>query len=209
MNPRAALSIAAALTCAVLFATASPARADLVDTLTGGACAEQVLDRPFLPFADPLSYVLAPGGTFEAGAPGWTLTGGAAVVDGSEPFALHAEGDARSLELPPGSSATSPAMCVGLLHPTLRHVARNRGGLLSRLDVEVVFADGAGTLHAVPLLPVTGLPGAWAPTLPTPLVVNLATPLAEGLRRVAIRFSVPERAGTWQVDDVYVDPYRK
>ena len=42
--------------------------------------------RPFLPFADPLLYVLAPGGGFEAGEPAWTLRGGAAVVEGNEPF---------------------------------------------------------------------------------------------------------------------------
>jgi hypothetical protein len=209
MAPRTLLPLIAALALATLLTVASPARAGLVDDLTGATCPGQVVERPFVPFADPLPYTLVPGGGFEAGEPAWTLAGGAAVVDGNEPFDLHGEDDARSLELPPGASATSPAMCIGLLHPTLRHVARNRGGLLSRLDVEVLFADSAGRLRAVPLLPVIGVPGAWAPTLPTPLVVNAATPLVDDLRQVALRFSVPERAGTWQVDDVYVDPYRK
>ena len=209
MAYRALLSLVTALTLAVLLSTASPARADLVDTLTGGTCADQVLERPFLRFADPLTYVLAPGGDFEAGSPAWTLSGGAAVVEGNEPFKLRNASDAQSLDLPAGASATSPAMCVGLLHPTLRHVARNNGGLLSRLNVEVLFADASGRVHAVPLAPVIGLPGSWAPTLPTPLLVNLATPLIEDMRRIALRFSVPEGGDGWQIDDVFVDPYRK
>ena len=43
------------------------------------------VSRPFLPWLDLAWYEAAPDGGFEAGADGWTLSGGAAVVDGGQP----------------------------------------------------------------------------------------------------------------------------
>jgi hypothetical protein len=203
------LPLAVLTAVTAVLALAGPAQADLVEDLVSGDCTDQVLERPFTRFLDPASYVLAPNGTFEAGAAEWTLNGGAHVAAGNEPFLVHGPGETRSLRLPAGSSATSSPVCIGLGHPTLRLFARNDGSLLSRLDAEVVFAGPGGEETSLPLLPVTGAPGTWAPTLPTPLVVNLATPLSDSFRKVAVRFSVPAGAGDWTIDDVYVDPYRK
>ena len=49
-----------------------------VALLTGkaDACAGRVLSQPFAPWNDSATYFPAPGGTFESGAPGWSLTGG-------------------------------------------------------------------------------------------------------------------------------------
>ena len=38
---------------------------------------------------------------------------------------MHGAADKRSLKLPPGASATSPVMCVGIHEPVVRRFARN------------------------------------------------------------------------------------
>ena len=61
------------------------------------ACPEQPLERTFLPWLDPAWYHPAPDGGFEAGG-SWTLTGGAAVVEGNQPYL----DGSQSLDLPGG-----------------------------------------------------------------------------------------------------------
>ena len=86
-------------------------------------CGTPELSQPFKPWLDYSLYKLVDGGTFEDGADGWTLTGGARVVDGNAKQKVSGAGDARSLSLPAGSSATTPPVCVGLDEPTLRYFA--------------------------------------------------------------------------------------
>jgi hypothetical protein len=197
------LTCAALTGLAVLAASASAQAGVLVSSATN--CDTQVLEHPFLRWADPASYVLAPSGTFEQDTSSWALGGNASVVSGNEPFFVHAEGESSSLSLPPGSSATSASMCVGLEHPTLRVVARNRGGLLSTLHVEVLFEDAAGGIHALPIGELLG-GSAWRPSILMPVVANLLPLLPGEQTAVAFRFSTG--GGNWQIDDVYVDPYR-
>jgi hypothetical protein len=70
-------------------------------------CPTYPMSQPFLPWLDLGSYFLMPGGSFENGAPGWTLAGGAKVVNGNESFSVGVAKDSHSLSLPPGSSATA------------------------------------------------------------------------------------------------------
>jgi hypothetical protein len=161
----------------------------------GGGCAGQTYEQPFLPWVDPASYVLAPGGSLEGGAGGWTLSGGAAVVSGNEPFHIHGSGETSSLSLPAGSRATTSQMCATLLHPDLRFVARNTGSPLSLLMVEILFPGPFGNSMALP-------------TAPLPFAVNaLAVASAQGSIPIAFRFTPLGHGGNWQIDDVYVDPY--
>lgn len=146
----------------------------------------------FAPFADPSNYFLAPDGGFEKGADGWSLSG-AAVVRGNESFDLSGAGT-RSLALSAGDSATSPTVCVGLEHPTFRYVFRTTSGsALASLRVSAVFPDGV----TLPVGTVTGS-SAWAPSPITLIGANLVA------NTVAFRFTA--ESGSWQVDDVYVDP---
>ena len=142
-------------------ASASPARAGDGSLL---GCGHEPV-HPFLQWLDPLPYTLLPGGDFESGAAGWKLTGGARVVDGNEPFFVTKRTDSRSLLLPPGSSATSPPMCMGLVLPVVRYVSTG-GNLLSAMRVEAVYKDPRGRERSIDLLP-PGLPSkSWAPSLP-------------------------------------------
>ena len=83
--------------------------------------------QPFLSWGDSARYVAIPGGSFEPTASKFTLSGGAAVASGNEPFFVNRSTDAYSLALPAGTSATSPAMCVGVFYPTMRGFAVNTG----------------------------------------------------------------------------------
>lgn len=187
--------LATAVTTAFL-AAAAPAHA---------ACPDQELEQPFLRFLDPMRYAIAPGGSFESGAPGWRLTGGATVVRGNETYYVGGRSDARSLYLPSRSSATTPPICVELDHPTLRFFAANRGSLLlSTLKVDVVVAG-----LRVPIGVAAG-GSSWRPTLPMPVVKNLLAPLAQdGSVDVRFRFTPVGLGAKWQIDDVYVDPFKQ
>jgi hypothetical protein len=188
-----------------LLLVAPAAHADLLG-LPGTGCGSQTLEHPFQQWGDPSAYVLAPGGTFEAGATPWSLTGGAGATTGNEPWSVHGTGTS-SLALPAGSSATSPGLCASLLHPTLRFFARSIGGSpLDSLRVNVVFASTLG-LSSLPI-GIVGLSPNWSPTAPFVYLINDLAVLSTAYRVVAFRFT-PVGSASWQIDDVYVDPWSK
>jgi hypothetical protein len=174
----------------------------------GGAqaalCPAQPVAQRFLPWADPAWYAALPGGSFEPSTPAWTLARGAAAVEGNEPFYIGGASDHRSLRLPPGATATSPAICIGADHPTMRLLVSNSGGAPgSYLTVSTIARDAAGRERALPLATVAA--DQWTPTAPLPLAFNvLALALPQS---VAFRFDAA--GGNWAIDDVYVDPYGK
>jgi hypothetical protein len=194
--------LVAALALAAVPASAS---ADGLDIGLNG-CPAQTIEHPFSRWLDGGNYVLAPGGTFEGSLTGWTLSGGAKVVAGSESFAAHGAGEKNALSLPSGSSATTPPICVAVLDPTMRYFAASDGGLLSLLRVDVLYhAPGGGTLT----LPLGVNLGArnWAPSLPVLVGADLLGVLNGGQATVQFRFSPAGLGAKWRIDDVYVDPF--
>jgi hypothetical protein len=195
--------LAAAAATAVLAVGAPAANAGLL-VKSAGNCPTPVTSKVFAPWGDNAEYQLAPGGGFEAGQPSWTLKGGAAIVSGNEPWKVGGRSDSRSVKLPPGATATSPVMCVGLDEPTLRLFAKNNRALLSTMTVEVIFESSLGLTLSAPvgvLLPN----GQWKPS-PRFLVVANLLPLLPG-EKTPVQFRVRSVGlGTWWVDDFYVDP---
>lgn len=186
--------------CALTVAL-GPANADVVTGTCPGASSQ-----PFLPWADPFFYDLAPDGGFESGGAGWQLAGGASVVGGNEPWAVSGPG-AHALSLPAGSSAWSPPICIGLLHPTLRAFARSTGGGLLGLGTLLVEArvTAAGVTLTLPVGTVVAGSG-FQPTLPLPLLADLTSPLSGGTASMQLHFVA---IGTgFQLDDVFVDPFK-
>ena len=169
-------------------------------------------EHPFLPWLDPLPYTLLPGGDFESGAAGWRLAGGARVVDGNEPFDVTSASDSHALLLPAGSSATSPPMCMGLVLPVVRYFSIG-GNALSTLRVEAVYTDASGRQRSIDLLP-GGLPSkSWTLSLPALQLLGTVNALTlNGLTsEIALRFTPKGTlfgAGTWRLDDIYVDPWK-
>jgi hypothetical protein len=168
------------------------------------SCDTQTFAQPFLPWADPASYTLDPGGSFEPGQPAWSLSG-AKVVAGNEPENVTSADDARSLDIGSGGAAVSPPICVGIEHPDLRFFAR-ASNPSATLKVEVLFEDAAGNVRALQIGAVTGNTG-WAPTAMYPLVANLL-PLLPG-SHTAVSFRFTASGGCFRIDDVYVDPYSR
>jgi hypothetical protein len=191
----------------ILFAAALCA-AFILPGAASAACPDRPLEREFARWLDPIYYTLVPGGDFEAGAGGWRLSGGARVVSGNEPFYLNASRDTRSLHLPSGSSATTPFVCVELLDVVARFVTRNRGSALGALAVTALIRTGDGTV-ALPA-GVAALGSSWHPSLPVLAAGNLVAglDLEDGTAEVAFRFQPVGLFSAWQIDDVYVDPFR-
>lgn len=198
----AALSLIALV---VALAAAPTANAGTL-VASAGSCETSDASNPFTPWLDYMDYVEQPGGTFEAGAPGWNL-GSASVVNGNEPYYVHDAGDSKSLAIPGGQTVTSSTMCVGINEPTLRFFARSSGGnLLSKLLVDVQFEDALGNVLTLPI--GTHPRGPWSPTLTMPVVANLLPLLSGDKTPVRFRFTALGSAD-WQLDDVYVDPRRQ
>ena len=198
---RKLFGLALAAASALFIAPGSASAAALV--ASAGNCANQSLAQAFLPWADVADYTLDPGGDFESGSD-WSLSGGAAVVSGNEPFNVGSATDSSSLSLPAGASATSDPICVGIGHPDVRLFAKssNAGGALR---AEVLFEDAYGNLLSAPI-GVVSAGGFWAPTAPLPIVANLLPLLPNAMTPVEFRFTAS--GGSFQIDDVYVDPYR-
>jgi hypothetical protein len=171
------------------------------------SCDAQPLFTPFQPWLDYASYTPLRGGNFESSVAGWSLSGGAAVANGNESFNAAGPGSS-SLTIPSDGSATSPTICVGIEHPTIRFFAkRNTGGLLglSTMRVDVLFETTVGLVSSLPIGVV--LPsGTWQPTLPMTVIASLLPLLPGQTTPVAFRFT-PLLGGSWSVDDVFVDPY--
>lgn len=180
----------------------------------GTACADQALSRPFLPWLDLAPYAMPRGGSFEGAAAGWTFKRGAEIVEGNEPYRVRDDSDSMSLRLPPGSSAISSPICIGLGHPAIRLFAKKNGGLLahrrlltSTLRVDVRYEDSGGEMRSLPV-GVVASGGTWQPTLSIPVVVNLLTVLPNAQTDVFFAFT-PTGGATWRIDDLYVDPFRR
>lgn len=191
--PRIATTILGGLLCLL----AVPASA-------GAACASAPTSTPFAQFGDNSAYTLLAGGSFESGAPGWSLVN-ARVVAGNESYEVI--GGSHSLEIGPGGVATSPSFCVGAEEPTFRLFYRRAAGASVTATVALDWTDSSGVKHETPV--GIGHPeAAWAPT---PLVgLSVELPLAQALGTVSARLvfrSGPE--GATDIDDIFIDPYRR
>lgn len=172
------------------------------------ACSYSGAETVFSPWGDQQNYVLAPDGGFEAGGSGWKLNRGAAVVAGNESYYLNDAGDSKSLSLPAGSSAVSPPVCMSIDTPSFRLVARNSGDPSSQLRVEASYkllglirTKTAGILRAG---------STWAPTQSVSTVLTLSTLVGTLIpSAIEISFTPLDASGKWQIDDVYVDPFRR
>lgn len=202
------LAVTGALALVGLAAATAPAQAGLL-VESAGPCGDQPISKPFARWLDLADYTPAPDGTLERGGEGWTLAGGAKVVDGNEPFYISgSRSDSHSLALPARSSAQTAVMCVGLEHPTLRLVARSNASLLatatSALKVDAVVESSLGLPVTIPV-GVVALSPSWGPSLPMPIAASLLPLLPGEHTPVAFRLTPVGGAG-WQVDDLYVDP---
>jgi hypothetical protein len=184
---------------AFLALPATSAQAALLPS--GGGCPQATLSQPFAQWGDTNAYELVAQGDFEGSLSQWTLSGGAARANGSEPYGVTGAVGQYSLALPAGASAQSPYTCVTAADPTFRFFARN-DGLLATVAVEVVYQTLLGPV-AIPV-GVIAASGSWRPTAPM-LTGSVATGLLSGgVAEAALRFTA--LTGSSEIDDVFIDP---
>ena len=205
------LRIFVAMAVCAVAAVAAPAANTGLLVSSAESCDTQQFSTPFSKWGDRATYTPVPGGAFEAGQKAWTLSGGAKIVSGNESYKVRSASDARSLYLPQGGVATSPAMCVGLTEPTIRWFQKQSNSLLGLgltgvMTVSVLTETSLGVVLETPV--GVGLLGNnWSPSLNGLILTNLLPLLPNAKTAVAFRFRAV--TSSWNVDDVYVDPYQR
>jgi hypothetical protein len=173
-------------------------------------CQSTATSTPFAQFGDANRYFLLRGGSFEGSWPhGWSL-GGAQFTAGNEPFLTNGPTDAQSLTISGGQSVTSPAFCADASMPYFRFfLTQATAG--TDLRVQLVLAGGYLDRDGSATDPIAdfadGSSPAWGPTPQLPLSSALVIPPG-GSVLAQIRITAPQGPGRWQIDDVFVDPYR-
>ena len=191
-----------ALSLSALAVTPVASQADVVSV---NACDNSALTQPFTSWGDFDYYKLAPGGDFEGSLSGWSLSGGAGQSAGSESYGVTGSVGASSLSLPAGATAQSPATCVNAAYPSFRFFARAVASQGARVLVQAVYTDVTGAETVIPVGAIVAGSG-WQPT--PPMLTGSAVPGAVngGTAEVSLRFT--GEAGSAQLDDIEVDPFR-
>jgi hypothetical protein len=187
---------------AVMVTLPGAAHAGLISGLIGTVLPTcGTTSQPFAQFGDNNSYYPVPNQGLENGSTGWTLTGGASVVAGNEPWNVSGTGSS-ALALPPGSSASTPSTCINLLDPNIRLFAASEAN--GPLRVDVVFRGLTGNVLGI--LNIKSFQsssyGDWRPS--ENVLSLLAVPVLTS--SVQIKFTSLASSGSWKIDDVYIDP---
>lgn len=158
--------------------------------------------HPFTLWSDSAAYCAFPNLGFESGTTAWTLSGKASIGSANEPWHVSGAGT-HALQLGPGATAVSSRLPINLLDPWVRTFAHSVGANGS-LRVQVVFRGLLGNLTGV--LNVGSLSsGSYSSWQPTQRVLStLALPLLTTSAQVQLTSTAT--SGSWQVDDVYLDP---
>jgi hypothetical protein len=195
MRAKLLIAMVAAVVLAIPAAKANAGLLDPITQILLPTCGTNTY--PFAQFGDRYPYYAFSNNGFENGSSGWSLSGGAYVGTGNEPWYVNGAG-VRALNLPAGASATSPGFCINLFDPVVRMFARGAAG--SDLRVQVVFHGLGGNLTGILNISDETGTGSWAPTglFNSQLALPVLTAYAQ-IRITAV-------SGNWQVDDAFVDP---
>jgi hypothetical protein len=196
----AALGLLAMALCAPV------ANADLLGLggLIGGNC-PTTGKKVFAPWGDNNLYYLAPNGGLESGSTGWSLSGGASVGSGNEPFLASGT---HSLYLPSGSKAVSPVTCIGPQQLAIRMFGSDKGGMDSGVHVRVLWYGLLNQLLGSTDYDTFRPGGGWSPTssVDSKGGFNLLLPLL-GSTSARVQLTPLGSGSNWKIDDLYVDPW--
>lgn len=171
--------------------------APIVNEMTQ-ACTDTPTFKAFKAFGDNADYAFAPGGSFENGAPGWSLDG-ASVVDGNDTTGVF--GGSKALKIRDGGRVVSPWFCVTPANPHFRFVTYG-GEVEMEIDYKVIGDDDIDD----DLVGETNGGRNWGPSEMHELATEIpSSKLAKGvLARVVF-----EAEDDIFVDNVLIDPYRR
>lgn len=204
---RSGLKVLCGVAIIAAFALAPAAKAKAA--VTRGAAAsycDPTSSQVFSRFGDSSNYARMLNGGFENGSTGWVLGGGARVVSGNESYYLSGNrSDSHSLLLPAGSSAYSGTVCFALGDWHLRLMAK-RVSTSGGLHVQVIVPSILGLLTILDGGTINGS-GSWAPSPRLALLLSNVISIL-GTRAVAFKFTPVGTGASYQMDDVYLDPWK-
>lgn len=186
-------------------ATTKTAKAGLLSTGSASFC-DPTASQVFAPWGDSSYYARLFNSNFESGSTGWSLTGGARIVSGNEPFFVGGADDRHSLLLPSGSSAYSGTVCFALADWHLRFFAKNVGSARGQLHVQVIVPSLLGVVSVLDGGTISA-GSSWQPSPRLALLLCNVTSLV-GTKAVAFRFTPVGAGAAFQLDDVYLDPWK-
>jgi hypothetical protein len=195
VSKRILFVLAAAVAVAAVVAPAgSAARSGLLSCPATG--------QPFAQFGDDNSYFGFADNGFENGTSGWQVSK-ASVAPGNEPWFVNGAGSS-SLSIGPGGTASSPRVCTALLAPAWRMFAHSNGANGS-LSARIVFYGLLGNVTGILNFTSFNPSGyaSWEPSGSVPSILSL--PLFTTSAQLELTSTAT--SGTWQVDDVFVDPF--
>jgi hypothetical protein len=161
-------------------------------------CEPPTVDQPFLSWNDSNDYTLVPGQDQNGfTGQGWTLADGASIKSEAAQNGAAAE----VLDLPSGSVAVSPAMCVSSAFPTARTMVRNVVGA-EGVQVYVAYAGQKTEDQPKSVGQVHGQQTSW--TLSNPF--NVQPGNASGWELVRFTFVPGGKTSDFQIYNFYVDP---
>jgi len=184
---------------ALLILSAPSALADRA-TETPATCEGQTFSQPFEALRDSNYYTLVPGGQFESPSEGWELHGGAQIVQTTRPDGTSG----GVLNLPGGSEAISPPVCVTLLYPTARVAVRDVSGAQG-VAVAVAYAGTKTETAPKSVGQVTGDQASWTESNPFNVLPQTAGHVEE-TREVRFVFAALGKTSDFQLSGLYVDP---
>ena len=158
-------------------------------------CPVQPTAKTFAQFGDANDYYLAPGGAFETLT--WARIGSVSLSYDADPFEL-APG-IRSVKLDDNESV-STSFCVDRTMPHMRFVAKGAGGL--QVAVRTTYPGNTHD-HSETLSEVEH--ASWAPSRFIDLKARWIPAGLSGTTTITMRGV----GGSWRVDNVFVDPYRR
>jgi hypothetical protein len=164
-------------------------------------CPGQTFSQPFEAWGDTSFYTLVPGSEYNSPGEGWELHGGAQIVEAHRPNG----GSGGVLDMPSGSLAVSPPVCVTLHYPTARAWVEDVKGA-SGVVVGVYYAGGRFGGTGQPVGQLSSIPNhGWQ--LSSPFEVRPALGgSAEGVREVRFVYANTSRNGDVHLSGLYVDP---
>ena len=181
-----------------LLAFLIPGQASAALPTQPSSCPTPAVSQPFLSWGDSALYTPAPGVTPDSfTAAGWTLTGGARVVS-----TTLADGHTGLvLDLPPGSSATSPTVCVDSTEPTASMITQAVGtGAFANAATFYVTPVGSSLLTGGQ--PV-GAGTQWSESRPANVFRGV------GSENATLTLVSNEKTGDVQVYNLFIDPHMR
>jgi hypothetical protein len=197
---RRSLALGGPLAALIAGLLASPALAATA-TVDTSACSAPLLSQPFLSVGDSNWYTLVPGQSQDNfGGSGWVLSGGARIITSK-----LADGQTGSvLDLPSGSKAVSPTVCVTSAYPTARTMVRNVVGA-EGVFFYVSYAGTSTWNNPKNTGQVHGTATAW--TISDP--VNVQPGNLTGWQPARFTFIPGGHSSDFQIYNFYVDPRMK